>query len=174
MTQDLKVSSFDLEWFFDLEEVPDVMNYFYKSDIKGKLYRILYKMNESVNIKVKTPLGTSESKKTGPTVTQGGIEAALVSSNNVDVGVEETFIDETIEIKYEEIPLKPLSYMDDLMRMASNVNDAQEGNKLMEEFIGKKNLELNLTKSNVIAIGNSKERKRLMRALNKTPTVTKG
>ena len=79
--------------FFDLEEVPDVMNSLYKSDIKGKLYRLLYKMNESVNIKVKTPLGTSESKKTGPTVTQGGIEAALVSSNNIDVGVEETFID---------------------------------------------------------------------------------
>ena len=44
----------------------------------------------------------------------------------------------------------------------------------MEEFIGKKNLELNLTKSNVIAIGNSKERKRLKRALDKDPLTLCG
>ena len=78
-------------------------------------------MNQKVRIKVKTPLGTSETEESGPTVTQGGVEAAIVSSNNVDVGMEEVFNDEEKEIKYKEITVKGLSYMDDIMRMSESI-----------------------------------------------------
>ena len=56
-------------------------------------------MNKEVSVKVKTPVGMTESKSVGPSVTQGTIEAVLMSSNNLDVGVEEAFADETKEVK---------------------------------------------------------------------------
>ena len=39
-------------------------------EVKGKLYRLLYKMNERVNIRVKTPVGMSEAKETYDVVPQ--------------------------------------------------------------------------------------------------------
>ena len=97
-----------------------------------------------MRIKIKTPVGTSESEETGPTVTQGGVDAALVSANNVDVGVCETFTDELKEIEYENVRLNGLRYMDDILRMAREVKNAQEANDAMEEMMGRKNLQFNL------------------------------
>ena len=102
-------------------------------------------MNKNVKIKVKTPVGTSEEASTGPIVAQGGVDAAILSANNVSVGVEETFKEKEKEIVYENIRLNPLSYMDDLMEMSETINDAQEANKAIEIFLGSKKLWINLT-----------------------------
>ena len=161
--------SYDLKKFFDFEELPDVMESLYKNEVRGKLYRLLAKMNTNVTIKVKTPVGMSEKEEVGQIVTQGGVEAALVSSNNVDVGVKESFTDKDKELKYETIQLGPLSYVDDITRLSDNPKDAEHGNKMIEEFIGGKNLALNLDKSNFIIIGNRKQRNKMKKELDKSP-----
>ena len=129
-------------------------------------------MNEKVKIKVKTPLGTSETEESGPTVTQGGVEAGIVSSNNVDVGMEEAFNDEDKEIRYKELTVKGLSYMDDIMCMSENLENAEYGNRKMEECIGRKNLSFNLDKSNYVIVGSNKERKKLNKKLREKPHIT--
>ena len=49
-------------------------------------------MNEKANIRVKTPVGLSDPEEITETVTQGSVEAALISSSNVAVGEEEAFL----------------------------------------------------------------------------------
>ena len=47
------------------------------------------------------------------------------------------------------------------------MEDAQYGNDLMEELIGKKNLQLNLDKSSYLIMGNRKKRKLIESKLEK-------
>ena len=39
------------------------MSEVYNKEIKNKPYRLLYKMNEEIKIRVETPVGTTEEKK---------------------------------------------------------------------------------------------------------------
>ena len=64
--------------------------------------------------------------------------------------------------------------MDDIFRMAENVDSAQKANKLLEDLTGKKSLELNLDKSNYMVVGNKKARKGIIRQLEKNPLTLSG
>ena len=150
------------------------MDSLYKRQIKGKIYRLLFNMNKELEVTVKTPVGTSKEHKVGPTVTQGSIEAALISSNNLDVGVEEEFVEKDKEVKYEELSLNAQIYMYDLTRMSESVESAQYGNDTMERMINKKRLSLNMDKSCFILMGSSKNRRIMSRRLEKSPLILKG
>merc|ERR1711954_52682 len=101
-------------------------------------------MNKKVEIRVKMLLGITDSKQIGPTVTQGRVESGVISSNNVDVGLKEAFVEEDREIKYKELVVNALSYMDDIFRMAENKDNAQFGNDVIFSLLNQKNLELNI------------------------------
>ena len=168
------VAGYDLKKFFDFEELEDCMDSLYKRNIRGKLYRLISDMNKNVRIRVKTAVGTSESKETGPIVTQGGVDAAIISANNVDVGLTETFGDETNNIKYEDLSINALGYMDDILDANTDVASVQKANNLMEELVGRKNLQFNLDKSVFLLVGNSRTKKRLKKELGKNPLTLCG
>ena len=167
----LIATSFDLKKFFDFEEIKDVMDSLYSNNVKHKLYRLVYNMNKNVNIKVKTPFGITESKPRGPIVTQGGVESAVISSNNVDEGLKEAFEVEEKELKYEELIVKALSYMDDIFRMSENIENAQYGNDAIHHMINKKNLELNYDKSVYTIMGNKKAVSKMKQKLKESPLM---
>ena len=74
----------------------DSINNDYKSDVKGKLYRLIFKMNENIRITVKTPVGLTESEYTN--MGQGTSDGAVIRAKNLDKGVKEYFNeDDTME-----------------------------------------------------------------------------
>ena len=77
--------------FFDRESAADCHFELYKLGIRGRLYRLLYLLNENIRIRVRTPVGVTDSADTGPGQGQGTISAAIISSVNLDSGVKETF-----------------------------------------------------------------------------------
>ena len=170
----LLMTSFDLKTFFDSEDIFDCMDSLYKRNIKGKIYRLMFNMNENVRVKVKTPVGTTKAGDAGPTVAQGSVDAAIISSNSLDVGVEETFTDMEKEIKYIELPLPLEIYMDDLFRMAETLENAQYGNDAMVDMLNKKRLTLNLDKSCFLVVGNSKATKNVSKRLERKPLTLNG
>ena len=97
----------DLIKYFDSESVLDIQNELYKAKINGKLYRLLYELNKESRIRVKTSVGISESKETNEIVTQGSIEAGLISSSNLGSGVEDFFSSSESEISYGPLPFQP-------------------------------------------------------------------
>ena len=92
---------------------------------------------------------------------QGTGEAGILSSVNLDSGINVTFADSDCEVKFFDLKLNPIMYMDDTDRLAEDVKAAQEGNNRMEHLVNSKCLELNLDKCNFILLGNRKSRRKL-------------
>ena len=163
------LAGYDMKKFFDFENLKDCMRSLYSIDVKGKLYRLLYNMNKRANIKVKTPVGISEAEETFDVVAQGSVEAALINSSNVGVGVEDKFKESEKEVLYYGIKLLPQRYMDDVLRGAENVHNAQHGNNLMEEMINEKLLEFNISKSTYTLLGSKTSRRSFKDMIAKNP-----
>ena len=98
--QGILINSFDLRKFYDSEHIYDCMNELYSSQLKGKLYRLIYEMNKNIRIRVKTPVGLTKPEDTGPTIGQGGVDACTISAVNIDNGVDDAFVDSGGEIVY--------------------------------------------------------------------------
>ena len=118
----------DLSKSFDWESLAECMDALYKSNVNGKLYRLLYAMNKNTRISVQTP----EEKDTGEGVGQGTLKGALVSSVNLDKGVNDYFHNSEYEVSYGSVPFQPILFQDDVARMSLDLESAQMGNDKME------------------------------------------
>ena len=77
--------------FFDKESATDIQLEIYKKDIKGKLYRIIYLLNENLRIKVITPVGLTDSAEISATMGQGTNSGTILSAVSLDGGITEYF-----------------------------------------------------------------------------------
>ena len=183
-------SSWDLKAFFDSESLEDVMRELYDKEIRGKLYRLIYKMNENIKIKVKTPVGVTDSADTGSGVGQGGVDAAVISSASIDGGVSKTFANASdVNLKKEssdKFPhnilnifnprdiFHPCIFQDDIGKLSPDVGSAQEANDRMEDIVERKLLTFNVKKSMYTVIGNQKKKKEMMKKLEENPLMLRG
>ena len=127
----LIVQFYDLKKYFDSENLRDAMNTLYDSNIKGKIYRLMYELNSSSMIRVKTGCGTTDRISTGENVAQGSISGALISSLNLDFSVTRDFKESTQEISYHHLPLSPMIFQDDCNRCATTAAGAHAGNNIL-------------------------------------------
>ena len=153
------ISLFDIKKYFDSESIFDCLYELYKSNIKGKLYRLIFHLNENIRIIVKTPVGDTQPSETGPCLGQGTVLGAVVSSVNLDNGCKEYFhendaddneVEESdladkkgeklSDVKYGDIELKPILFQDDLNSASDSRDKAQDTNNRMEKMIGSKGL----------------------------------
>ena len=67
----LIINFFDYSTFFDSESLQDVLNELYKCQVKGKIYRLLYKLNQKSLIHVKTPVGATTEEEREEGISQG-------------------------------------------------------------------------------------------------------
>ena len=84
---------FDIVKFFDKESVYDCQFELYKSNIRGRLYRLVFKLNENIRIRVRTPVGLTEAEDSGAGVGQGTVLGSITSSVSLDSGITEEFND---------------------------------------------------------------------------------
>ena len=164
----------DLIKYFDSESLMDIQNELYKSEVRGRLYRLIYEMYKKSTIKVKTSVGTSEPKETKEIITQGSIEAGLVSSSNLASGVEDFFSSSEYELSYASLPLNPQSYQDDLLRACQSPESSQYGLDRFESLAKTKLLSYNLSKSSIVIMGPKKAREALVKEFNENPSKLYG
>lgn len=144
------------------------MNELHKNGITGKLYRLLYTMNENVRIKVHTPVGPTEQADTGETLGQGSVEGAVASAVNIDNGVHDFFKNSENEVYYLGLKLGPLIFQDDVARLSLDLHSAQSGNVRMRSVAESKLLDFNVGKSCFVVFG-SKTRSEILNKLSKEP-----
>ena len=170
----LILNCFDLRKYFDSEVLIDAMDNLYKSEIRGKLYRLIYELNKNNSIQINTPVGESERFKTGENVTQGSVGGGLISSLNLDIPIQRFFKNSIHEVSYGNIVMKPVIYQDDLARLASSVTSAQAGVDKVEVCMETKMLDLHDEKSCFLLVGKGKALENLKNDLKKTPLTLYG
>ena len=195
------ISMFDIKKYFDSESALDCWSELYNSQVKGKVYRLLFNLNKTSRIKVKTSVGVSQSAVTGPLVTQGSVEGAVLSAVNLDNGIREFFHNEEEkddnndkkkdkeaekddkvipntddkkddeDVKYGNIKLQPLLFQDDIWNASKSRDAAQRTNEKMEMLMESKLLDLHLDKSCYIVAGEKKAREKIKKQLNSKPLL---
>ena len=170
----IAVQLFDLVKFFDSESLVDGLNELYRSNVKGKRYRLLYELNKDTRIMVRTPVGDSEKRETGKIFAQGSPEGSLASSSNISSGVSDFFQNSENEVFYGILRLLPQSFQDDLLRMCTNPISAQFGNDRMQNLAETKLLSYNLSKTCIVFLGAKKAREKLRNDFIENPPVLFG
>ena len=99
----LIIQLYDISTFFDKELLPDVMNEVFRNGVEGKMYRILYKLNEKRIIKVKTAVGVTEEAEVLDGVDQRTLNGAIVSYSSIDRGMDDNFESSQWEAWYGRI-----------------------------------------------------------------------
>ena len=127
-----------------------ILNELYKCNIKGKLYKLLYTLNKSTRITVRTAVGDSESEEVHDTLAQGSLEGAISSSTNVSKGLETFFNDSEYEVTYGKIALNPMSFQNDITRPTKDHVEAQMGNNGLENLAESKLLTFIMSKTCII------------------------
>ena len=168
------LSLYDISKFFDRESLRDCLNEVHKYGVQGKLYRLLYGMNENTRISVQTPVGTSDECDTGETVGQGTLEGAVVSAVSLDKGVQEFFCDSEFEVAYVGLRLQPLLFQDDISRLADDPISVQAGNDKLEVMAETKLLDFNCSKSCYLHIGKMKHKRVFQEQLLRQPITLCG
>ena len=147
------------------------MNELYKNEVRGKLYRLIFKMNMSTKISVQTPVGLSGERDIGESVGQGTVDGAVISAVNLDNGVTDFFRDSEDEVNYGGISLRPLLFQDDVARLSDNIRSAQIGNDRMESVAETKLLDFNTEKSCFLVFGSKKRRLELESGMKSNPLM---
>ena len=126
-------------------------------------------MNDTVRVKVKTPVEISKVEEADGGASQGSVEASTLSSVNLDSGVRDGFEESDKEVKFYNLELAPMIFVDDVLRMGDSIESAQYANELMEELVKRKFLRFNQSKSSFLVMGSRKERKKVENQLSKNP-----
>ena len=160
---------FDLKKYFDKEFLLDGLDELYKGKVQGKLYRLIYELNKNTRITVRTPVGDTEQEDVGETISQGSIDAGIVSSSNLSSGVEDFFSDSEFEGFYGLLRLQPLLYQDDLFRFCYDRLSAQMGNDRLQNLAETKLLDYHVDKSKIVIVGSKKARLNLEKEFEDNP-----
>ena len=164
----------DLVKYFDSENLLDNLNELYKSNIRGKSYRLIHELNKETKLKVRNAIGESDERKTKEGMAQGSIDAGIVSSNNLSKGVEDFFASSQWELFFGPLRLLPQSFQDDLMRYCKDPLSAQYGLDRFEHLAESKVLQYNETKSFIIILGAKGARRRLKKEFQDNPPTLYG
>ena len=165
----LILQCYDIKKYFDSENLRDAMNSLYNYGVRGKIYNLIYELNRSSQIQIKTGVGFTKSVDIGPSVAQGSIGGGLVSSCNLDYSVNRFFQDSEKEIYYRDIKLQPLIYQDDLARFSNSIREANDGNVKIEAVMEGKLLDLHKDKSCFLVFGNTKQKENFSTECSETP-----
>ena len=129
------------------------MNTLFEAGVDPKMYRVWFNLNKNTVLRFITGSGHSEWAEAGELIGQGTGGGALVSSINLDKGMEEFFEGSGEEINYGEVRLQPLMFQDDVVRLTDSVHAARAGNTRIMNVVKLKQLEMHPEKTGIIVWG---------------------
>ena len=130
------------------------MDTLYDDGINMKAYKTWFRMNSNTRIQILTGSGLTSSADVNEVVGQGTAGGSLASQRNIDKGVDNYFSGSPDEINYGRIRMQPLSFQDDILRMAPSVGSARVGNIKLSSMMKEKQLECHPDKTSYLVLGN--------------------
>ena len=133
------------------------------------------------------PCRITEARDTGPHIGQGTISGSIISSVGLDQGFKEYFHPKEEEknqdeeqrneediVKYDNNPIYPMLFQDDVFNPSKSVETAQDAIKRVETLLESKLLDLNEDKSVFIVAGRKKARSEMQRKIDSSPLLLYG
>ena len=112
----IDIQIFDYKQCFDSLWLQECMNDLYSAGLDDDKFALLYNINKTVNIAVKTPVGKTERQNIRNVITQGDVFGPMFCSKQVDTLGQECLEENKYTYLYRgEVEIPPLSMVDDLL-----------------------------------------------------------
>ena len=88
----------------------------WQAGIRGKIWRNIYLINKAAKIKVRTPMGLTNSAEIGETLKQGSVLASTLAALHTD-GVNRLFKNTEAGVTYGNAKINQLLFQDDILKI---------------------------------------------------------
>ena len=115
----IDIQIFDYKQCFDSLWLKECMNDVYEAGLNNDKFALLYNVNSSVDIAVKTPIGRTSRETIQNSIIQGDVFGAILCSKQVDTFGQECLKKSSYTYSYRgEVDIPPLSMVDDLLTIS--------------------------------------------------------
>ena len=114
---------------------------------EAKCYKLWHLLNKKLKISIRTGAGTTDPVKVEGVVGHCTTSASLVTQLNIDTGVNSYFHSSRDKAFYGTACLQPILFMDDCLRVADGVMEAQAGHVKLDCALKEKQLTFHKDKS---------------------------
>ena len=112
----IDIQIFDYKQCFDSLWLQECMNDLYSAGLDDDKFALLYNVNTTVNIAVKTPVGKTDRQNIRNVITQGDVFGPMFCSKQVDTFGQECLEESKYTYLYRgEVEIPPLSMVDDVL-----------------------------------------------------------
>lgn len=142
----------DLEKAYDKVWIMGIMHILWGSGIKGKLWRLVYKLNSNIKAQIRTKYGLTRIIKIPENLKQGGVLSVAEFAKIIDE-LEREMKDHGLGYAYHDLLISTLLFVDDIVLMAETPEILQKMLDVVENFTVKWRLVIGMKKSKVMVIG---------------------
>ena len=143
----------DLKKAFDKMILKNVMEDLWQSNVRGRIWRNIFVINQSTDIIIKTPYGETEKINVQQILKQGSVLASTLAALHTDSS--NTYNQKELGIFYGNLHLHSLLFQDDIARIERKPENLNLANQVYEVFQNLNGMEFHETKTVFISNRNN-------------------
>ena len=140
----------DLKKAFDKMVIKNILQNLWEIGIRGKIWRMIHKINEKAIIRIKMNSGTTTDEfTTGEILKQGSVLAANLAAFHTDT-LARKFCNKNLGIDYGKINVPLLLFQDDVVKFDKTAHNLQISNIILESYQNENKMEYHPTKTMIM------------------------
>ena len=172
--EELSVSSYNISQAFDSSWFKDTMSDLWEAKVSDDKFALIHKMNEECVVKVKTPVGDTDSFVLNEVEMQGTVLAPLKCSLTLDsIGRYSYRYQKGLYIYKNSVQVPPLWMIDDCLKFAKCGVESIVLNEMINTKLTMKKLKLNKDKCFNLHIGKNQQNCPKLQVHSETMTSAK-
>lgn len=145
----LIIEFLDLRTAFDKMSLKHVLNDLWRCNVRGKIWRTIYNINQRSNISIKTALGHSPEFNIGESLKQGSVLASSLAAMHTD-SLSQLFSNEGLGVMYGDIRINCLLFQDDIVKIETSTHNLNKANEMITHYQQMNLMEFHQDKSKYI------------------------
>ena len=150
LNKPLLIEFIDLRKAFDKMVLKNVMINLWEIGIRGKIWRVIYNINQKAIIRIKSNLGITNELLIGEILKQGSVLAANLAALHTDT-LSKRFNHSGQGTHYGQELIPLLLYQDDIVKFDENSINMQKSNIILETFQNENKMEYHKLKSVIMS-----------------------
>ena len=148
------ITYYDVTKAYDRADIEDMLVTTWEHGLKGKLWRLMKALNTNLTAKIKTRHGLTEEISRIAGGKQGGKNFGFLFAKMMDVMAEEMEKDPIFGVKFEELVIALLEWVDDVATFAIGSEQQKQTMAHVNDFAVRHKLKWGKEKCKVMEVGN--------------------